>query len=279
MLIGLSLLSGPFFLVLSSEFFPWPAIQHQFPILENTLQFPARLTIMAYPLLLCGLSITLSQLIVKYRPRSSVVVGLASVAIIFCAIPNLNNMVQRSLVFKSSTVLSSWKGITTRTDSPHKVRGALNSKHPGKVFKFVEKRHPDYLPVPPQVQAERFKRTKAYEHQVIDRQNEFNHQVLSGGRLELTWNTKKTGTKQLPLIAYRESQIKLNGQLLNRNKVHVTNIGALIVQQKMGKNVVTMHFKQPILFTGLLIVSIVAWIGMGLLGLIQMVKKIKPNNE
>lgn len=181
---------GTIFLILASDFFPWRMIQRQLPILENTLQFPARLTIMAYPLLLCGLAITLSQVVVKYRPKTMLVVGTATLAIIFCTLPNLVNMVDRSMTFKSATVLNSWKGITVRTDSPHKVRGALNSKHPGSFFQFVEKRHPDYLPVPPAAVRENFKRTKAYEKQVIDQQNKFKHQVLSGGKMKLTWNAK-----------------------------------------------------------------------------------------
>ncbi|WP_137597764.1 6-pyruvoyl-tetrahydropterin synthase-related protein [Paucilactobacillus kaifaensis] len=264
---------GTVFLVLSSELFPWRLLQRQIPILENTLQFPARLTIMAYPLLLCGLAITLSQVIVHYRPRTGLVVSLATIAIVFCTVPNFFNMVDRSMTFKSSTVLNSWKGITLRTDSPHKVRGALESSHPGKVFRFVEKRHPDYLPVPPKAAKENFKRTKAYENQVIKQQNKFNHQVLQGGRIKLTWNADQKGKRQLPLIVYKESYIKLNGNQLKHKNIRRTNIGALIVNQQVGKNTVVMRFRQPVTFTYLLILSLVSWILVAVFGIYKMCKK------
>lgn len=270
---------GTIFLVLSSEFFPWQPIQQQLPILKNTLQFPARLTIIAYPLLLCGLALTMSQLVIKYRPPTSLLVSIATFAIVVCTIPNLNQMVDRSLTFKSAAVLNSWKGITMRTDNPHKVRGALDSSHPGKVFRFVEKRHPDYLPVPPEAKRENFQRTKAYEKQVIKQQNKFRHQVLPGGKIKLTWHAKTTSNRQLPLIAYKESRIQMNGRWLKQAQTRVTDIGALIAEQRIGKNTVVMYFHQPIVFTCLLVVSMIAWLIMIAFGVFKAMQKINVKKK
>lgn len=61
----LTSVEGFIFLAIASKYFPWKAIQTHLPALKNFLQFPHRLLIIAYPLLLLGLAITITQLMAR----------------------------------------------------------------------------------------------------------------------------------------------------------------------------------------------------------------------
>lgn len=58
---------GGILLLLSSNLVPWAEIQDKFKFLANYLQFPHRLLIAAYPLILLGIAISISQLDKKYK--------------------------------------------------------------------------------------------------------------------------------------------------------------------------------------------------------------------
>lgn len=58
---------GGVLLLLSSKLIPWTEIQSKFKFLANYLQFPHRLLIAAYPLILLGIAISISQFDKRYK--------------------------------------------------------------------------------------------------------------------------------------------------------------------------------------------------------------------
>lgn len=88
-------LEGAVFLFLSSSIIPWKFIQNKAPFLTNYLQFPHRLLIAAYPLILLGISLTLTELkdqsIIK-----KVAICMVGFAIIENYAANYSRLVQRT---------------------------------------------------------------------------------------------------------------------------------------------------------------------------------------
>lgn len=58
---------GAILLLLSSPLIPWKLLQENFKFLANYLQFPHRLLIAAYPLILLGIAISISQFDKRYK--------------------------------------------------------------------------------------------------------------------------------------------------------------------------------------------------------------------
>ena len=65
----------------------------------------------------------------------------------------------------------------------------------------------------------------------------------------------KAGKVRLPIITYHESQLTVNGHLLRHYQR--SSVGAPYIQQRKGKNTVTLYFKQAKWFTALLVISLV----------------------
>lgn len=269
---------GSIILFISSDLFPWATLQHYLPVLQSLLQFPVRFTIIAYPLLLCGVALSATQLKLFTTARKSWVHPVAFSAVFLCLVPNVVGIYNKSAVYQSVDVLNSWTGVTVLADSPEQIRHSLRARHPGKLLGLVEKRHPDYLPIPDEFSKLNFHRSKEYEEQVIAIHHQFDHQVLPGGRLRLSWFANTKTKRQLPLITYKESQLRLNGQRLSRQQYQITRIGAPIVMQQPGRNHLILRFKQPALFTYLLVISLVSWALLALLGVVKLIDRCLNGN-
>lgn len=266
---------GALILFIASDLFPWVTLQHQLPFLQSTLQFPVRFTIIAYPLLFCGAAISATQLRLSSEHRVGYYRFGALIAVLLCLAPNMLSMALKAETYHSVDVLDSWTGVTVLADTPDQIRSSLHAEHPGQLLTLVEKRHPDYLPIPNEFKRLNFKRSDEYEKQIIDRHREFEHKVLSGGRLQLTWNAERRDYRQVPLIMYKESILQLNGHRLNSYQYDETNIGAPVVPQEIGRNTLILQFKQPRSFTNLLILSLVSWLVLSCVGVGKVVYQYK----
>lgn len=70
---------------------------------------------------------------------------------------------------------------------------------------------------------------------------------------------------RLPIITYHESQLTVNGSLLDHYQR--SSVGAPYIQQRKGKNTVTLYFKQTKWFSVLLAISLVSLSIFGIYGL------------
>lgn len=71
---------GLFILAIASVYFPWGVVQRIFPFTESLFQFPYRLTVIAYPLLILGIGLTIQLNFVQVNWKkyvSFIFVGLA----------------------------------------------------------------------------------------------------------------------------------------------------------------------------------------------------------
>lgn len=246
---------GACFLLLSSSLFPWRLLEQWLPILQRDLQFPDRLTVIAYPLLLAGIACTSSQISQRQFSiwESRILLGSLMVVATWAQISNVVYIHQDSYYYHTSKVLIKQDGISKHSPYGQMIRTSVHTVYPGQLLELVEKRNPDYLPVTKQHLGPHYVRSYVYEREIIGHSNQFQHVVLSGGRLCLVWRSNRSGMIRLPLITYSESQLIVNGRLMRHYKK--SSIGAPYVHQRQGHNRAILSFIQPTWVTILMIVS------------------------
>ena len=265
-------LVGAVFLLLSSPLIPWGMIEKLWPGLERFLQFPDRLTVIAYPLLLAGIAITTTFLEKRWTPAKfqKVVGSTLLILVIWVQAANMYNIHEACQSYYTDEVISEQGGVATRSPHDHLIRRSVHTLHPGQLLQLVEKRSPDYLPIAKKNLSKKYVRSYAYENQIIEHANEFQHTVLPGGRLELTWHSYRAGEQRLPIVTYHQSQLTVNGQLVKHYRR--SSIGAPYIHQRKGRNQVILEFMQPRWVTWLIWLSLVGITLTLLYGGVQLIK-------
>lgn len=249
---------GAIILLISSTWFPWESIQKAAPILQTTLQFPNRLTVIAYPLLLVGIAMSCQQLIDAAphdRLRLRLVSGLLLFTLFQVVIPTTTSVFRRTAIYESDEVLNTSTALAWVTNNSKSLRRSVHTDYPGQLLMKVEKRAPDYLPIPKKYLNRTYVRSYAYQDQVIRHAKDFKHTVLPKGRLCLSWNAKRSGKVRLPIITYQESRLTVNGHRLRH--FQRSRVGAPYVYQQRGHNTAILSFHQSTWFTVLLAVSLI----------------------
>lgn len=248
---------GAITLILSSVFTPWHKLQALLPVLGHTLQFPNRLTIIAYPLLLAGVAISATTItkqvdLLNLRQRLATAVLMLMLFLVFA--PTTIDVYKRAARYESENVLNSFSAIARVTDNKAAIRHSVHDLYPGQLLTMVEKRSPDYLPIPKKYMNRKYVRSFAYERQIINEASKYRHTVLPHGGLQLTWKADKAGKVRLPIITYHESQLTVNHHRLHGYQR--SSVGAPYVHQRKGTNTATLYFRQTGWFTALLVISL-----------------------
>lgn len=267
---------GSLVLLVSSVFIPWKLIEKQLPLLMHTLQFPNRLTIIAYPLLLAGVAMTattINQQADSLALKKKFTKGILLLMFFLVFSPTTIDVYKRAARYESDTVLNSFSAIARVSDNKAAIRHSVHDLYPGQLLTMVEKRSPDYLPIPKKFLNREYVRSFAYENQIINHSREFNHRVLKHGGLELSWDSNHAGRVRLPIITYNESILTVNGHRVRHYQR--SSVGAPYIHQRKGHNVATLYFKQARWFTILLVISLCGLGIFGLYGFIYLCTHIK----
>ncbi|WP_295731254.1 cell division protein [uncultured Limosilactobacillus sp.] len=262
---------GSFFLIMSSPLIPWRMIERMMPDLERLLQFPDRLTVVAYPLLLAGIALTIEQCGLSQRTRWQKfgVTALVCVAA-WAQVANMSEIYEVSKSYHTDSVLVHQGGVAKHSPYDTMIRSAVHTLHPGQLLLLVEKRSPDYLPITKKNLGKSYVRSYVYEQQIIKHANEFKKTVLPRGRLQLSWHSNRNGQIRLPLITYQQSRLVLNGQIIHHYQR--STIGAPLVQQRRGENKVVLQFIQPGWLKLLIGLSLIGMTALLLFGIVQLVR-------
>ena len=97
-----------------------------------------------------------------------------------------------------------------------------------------------------------------YNHKILDQQNNYKRKII-GSRMILTWNSTKAEKRTLPIVMYKQSRLIVNGKDVSNTAKN--QICMPIVNSRKGVNKASLQFIVPIWFWGLLLVTIVSWIG------------------
>lgn len=241
-------LEGAGFLLLSSQIVPWNKVQTAIPSLTSSLQFPNRLTVIAYPLLFAAIGYSLTSLFQAkgvYKILGVVGAGFALFTICLSTKQDINQNIERC---RRNTL-----------SVPNVLIWGRESKMQNLVYGYPSV-NPEYLPlhIHKKVDSETINtilRKEFYGPKNIS----FHKRVLSKGRLQVEWTSSNTQEVLLPIIMYSQSELRINGQ--KKLVQHFNAIGMPYVQSKIGKNKAILSFKTPIWFTALLWITIISWIG------------------
>ncbi len=101
-----------------------------------------------------------------------------------------------------------------------------------------------------------------YFQQITQRNAHYQKSVLSGGKLKVSWTGKKRNVVQIPVVAYRNTRVWLNGKLLSSADYDRSDIGAIITAQRRGRNVLQLQYRANSWTRFLLVLAPLAWLGM-----------------
>ncbi|QNQ80991.1 cell division protein [Lactobacillus sp. PV034] len=255
-------LEGAVLLLVSSRFMPWHFIQTLLPGLGRSFQFPYRLIVAAYPLLFLGMGLTLEAL-VKYKKEKLIVLAVLVAALVQTTVCTIRTNVALTKMYNDPNrvaVLTTYYQIDNKRQD---IKGAVNGKDKGLLFKLINRTEPDYLPIykkhisPDMVNL-------LYRTDIIDQSMRYNYSV-HGSSLYLSWVAKKSDEVQLPLVMYHQSRLQVNNQIVQPQKLNP--IGSPTVNQRKGNNTAILSFIVPMWFWGLVIISLVGWLVLFLYGL------------
>ncbi|WP_072152313.1 hypothetical protein [Weissella viridescens] len=243
------------YILLGSSLVPWQTINEQFPALRNFLQMPSRLSIIGVPLLMIGTAAIYTNI---YRAnRSEVLKQVVSFVTIVMSIMAVMSLLvtfnKRVLDYRNSDV-SIAKGLETtdnvlvvRDDNGKKLNAitdlqpALHSHDLSKLITVIDRVTPDYLPVKV-ADYSQVNYYQAYRKEIAEQRTDYQHVVKPNGVLELRWQAEKSGTQNVPAVAYYRTKVKLNNHEIKPSQRKISDVGSLKVDQKQGDNVLSLQY-------------------------------------
>lgn len=243
---------GGLFLVLSSGLLPWDELPNSISVLK-TFQFPHRFDIVSYVLLILGFSIIIERISIKQNTESKTVVHSLVVILCFMSVMNVNAfMNSQSWIWQGNDPAASGNNkANLRIENPNLIRKAFKSSDLTKGLNAIVKGTPDYLPIPSNSGNDSIYSNNPYEkyiEQFVDNPLKVKKTITNDSELKLEWNNTSNNEKEvlLPIVIYNHSTVKINGQEVNAKMVKKTDLGALIVRNKKGKNEAVVGYR-PIL--------------------------------
>ncbi|KXT76393.1 hypothetical protein [Streptococcus sp. DD12] len=246
----------------ATSLFPWAwANAHHIKAIE-TLQFPFRFFVPALVFLFLGLGLLWKN---AFQQKSWRRLGLA-----FLLLTALTGWVQLQVILpqqrgyrNSYNTIPNGKHLRVLTDDAG-IRKAFSSKDKADLLALAVKSTPDYLPQTSQKTDVNY--YDVYDELVI-KPNEKYQKVQTGQELQVTWQAQSAGQVELPVIAYADSRLTLNGHKLTKKDYSRGLIGTVIVHQVKGTNHLTLSYQSPKTFVFAIWLNILSWIILGIWGL------------
>lgn len=246
-------------LLLASQLMPWQKIQAVFPKLASSLQFPYRITVGAWPLILLGIGISATHLMQKNIKLIDTLV-IVSLTLAFAQNFACNYTTNRA---RSMRFLNPNKVVVIKTHSKitkhrKKLQHILRSTNNDELFKNLNHTEPDYLPYTKHAS------NATYQKKILNK-TKYYHYDVKGSKLILTWYNKKAKKRTLPIVMYKQSRLILNGKV--QTHIKQNTITQPIIKARKGKNTAILQFITPIWFKILLVVNILAWLVLMIYGI------------
>lgn len=265
-LVDLATLVAWFTFIISSKHIPWKRIQARFPKLGSTFQFPYRLTIGAVPLILLAIGIVLTQVMnSNIHVAKEFVVFMLFFAIMQTYAGTVRTISRYTNAFLDPTHVITMANNYKLPKNRTRVQWITRNTNNGELFDLIKRGEPDYLPVNPSANNILYRKT------VLDHQKDYKRQI-SGDKMILTWTSKKSEKRVLPIVIYHRSRLIVNGKNVT-NTVKKNQISNPTVQAKKGKNMAVLSYQAPFWYWILLAISIVGWLGFLIAGIWTWIKK------
>lgn len=261
-------LEGLVFLLISSQLFPWKTLAKTFPILKRAFQAPFRLNVIAFPLIFLGIALTLTSLLKKKHTINKLYLYSFSILLLIATIMsgktfNIENKMAVAN-FNNPKVVVNYPWYSRITPDRMLIKQAVRGTDLGKFHTLIYNVEPDYLPNYKDYSTNKMYRT--YVNSIINREPLFKHSVNKNGTLILSWKSNHKIKTELPIILYKQSVLKINGA---SQKYTLNSIGAPTIKSEVGNITAYLNFNSPNWFFPLCIVSLIAWILVFLLFIIN----------
>ena len=259
-------LEGTIFFILSSQVFPWQFFDAHLPFFRTYLQFPNRLTVIAYPLLYVGVALSLTQL---FRMKSKLGKGIGVMSVVWVVLAIIFNI--------NANILKNTQQTMGVVAAPHAARWSRD-RDLNLLIINIPSFNPEYLPLHDNINGAHINITlnkKLY----IPNRDHFHKEVLAGGKLKIMWQAdKKQKTSLLPVVMYHQAKLEVNGK--NKGQIkHYNAIGMPVVKNRVGENEAILTFVTPHWFTVLLILNLISWVVIIIFASYQVIRFLlkKPN--
>ncbi|USS88025.1 MFS transporter [Fructilactobacillus hinvesii] len=281
---------GLVFFWLSSTLFPWRLMQRVFPFLQHFLQFPSRFFSFAALLLLASVLMSLTQVLQTPRWHWSfesifALVGLLAVTAVMLGMRNVK--IQADNDWEKGNrppQVGVYTPVKHRYDyyqqgtTQKQLKTDFMSADLEKPLLDERRGITDYLPnYSGRMNVKRLQ--PQYQTQIMRRNRFVKKRVDGSGQMHVTWNSKQNGLVTVPVVAYHDTTVRLNGQLLHRGQqadIHhyqVTDIGSIQVQPRRGVNHVLVAYRAPLWVKVAIFGSLTAWAGLLVWGLGLVISK------
>lgn len=243
--------TGGLFLLISTKYFPWNEFLSHFPSLGG-LQFPQRFSAIASVLLILNSGLVIKRIINQTsKENAKIIMAVFLVLSLINVSSGYSDMLSKAASWKTDKLDLAGDRLETQ---PEVIRSNFSSSDLTKAFNTIRKSTTDYLPNNGATDAP----YKEYTNQIYDNPIKVKKSITEKNELQLTWEVKKSEKVQLPVFVYEHSTVELNGKKLNSKDYTSSNIGALIVNVKPGKNTIIVGYKPSFLFKFLLVLKIIA---------------------
>lgn len=260
-----------FFGLLSTSLLPWNNwVLERVPFV-TIIQFPFRFSVPFIVLSLYGFSGQIEQL--QWPSKKWLLIAMP-----FCLF-SFGQAIQETI-----TKLAEWDHLSESkfvskhtyllTDNISEVKESFHDRNLATLLTLVQKSTPDYLPTNKELTGNRY---DIYAKEVLFSTTKFTKRVRSNGDMTVYWQAATTGPVTLPLIAYHQTKLTLDGQAIKLNTTEQSAIGAITVTQQKGQNKLTIRYQESWAMRLSLWLTLVTWPAVLLLVVIH--KKLRPTKN
>lgn len=258
-----------FFGLLSTSLLPWNNwVLERVPFV-TIIQFPFRFSVPFIVLGLYGFSGQIEQL--QWSSKKWLLVAMP-----FCLF-SFGQAIQ-----ETTAKLAEWDHLSESkfvrkhtyllTDNTSEVKESFHDRNLVTLLTLVQKSTPDYLPTNKELTGNRY---DIYAKEVLFSTTKFTKRVRSNGDMTVYWQAATTGPVTLPLIAYQQTELTLNGQAIKLNTTEQSAIGAITVTQQKGQNKLTIRYQESWAMRLSLWLTLVSWPTVPLLVVIHHLRPTK----
>ncbi|WP_395319460.1 MFS transporter [Fructilactobacillus frigidiflavus] len=274
---------GLFFFGLSSEYFPWDQIGKHVPIFRDFLQFPSRFYAVAALLLLTGFLLSINQFMqqVRFPVVKNIYlagVGLLALTAVLIGMGNVqhqltNNWQAHNLAPQAGVYAQHLLpyGYYPKQVSNEGIRRDFQGPDLGAPLRDSIRANTDYLPNHTHFRQPRDLQSQ-YKKQITYNESQFVKHPQHGGKVLIQWDSPQSRLTMIPLVAYHDTQLNLNGQPLKNYQL--SQIGGIYVPAQAGKNRLLVSYQAPMYVKLAIFVSLMSWLGLAVYLIYQGFKRL-----
>lgn len=272
-------LVGFVFLIISTNIIPWIRLESNFPKLTTLIQFPRRFSVIPFVLfiLLLGMILSNDKYALTLKPLRHPSRIFTWVIFFFVLILNMqanarlmNLEVSQTIAMKenSQSVIPMVHAFRYNKKVNYNFKEDFESPNKSMLINDIVKTTPDYLPTNQAVNEDNYSLIHPYIYNYrqlikhnLNIKGGYSKKVNKDGSLSVTWynHHKKTTRYRVTVVKYAATQLVLNGKKIN--PVRVSQVGAVTVNAKPGKNVLRISYKTGLWMDVIFLVTIISWIG------------------